>query len=362
MGFNPTLLVFTAILMTWAGGAHSATHCPPCGNTTVPYPLSTSTTCGDQSYKIICNASTGTLVFPTLNNTYPITSITPSIQRLTIKPSTILPNTCVTADLSTQGILLNQSLPFNVTSSNTILYLNCTENLLSSPLNCTSTSLCHTYVNNTPSVSECESAPICCSFRAGGSSTSYQIRVRDSGCRAYTSFVNLDPNLPVSKWPSPSLEIQWVSPAEPVCGSQSDCDGNSTCGPDPSTVGVNRCFCDEGLWWDPIDGTCVYNVTCQDPNGCDNSTDHTALIAGLSSGLGVGLLASRMVEEEKLMDVVDPMLKEGATTLELDTIKALGFLAVGCLEERRQNRPSMKEVAEEIEYIIAIASAKVAQT
>nr|ACN27866.1 unknown [Zea mays] len=57
------------------------------------------------------------------------------------------------------------------------------------------------------------------------------------------------------------------------------------------------------------------------------------------------------------MDVVDPAIKDGATQLQLDTMKALGFLALGCLEERRQNRPSMKEVAEEIEYIINIEAA-----
>jgi serine/threonine protein kinase len=62
----------------------------------------------------------------------------------------------------------------------------------------------------------------------------------------------------------------------------------------------------------------------------------------------------RVADEERLMDVVDPTIKEGATQLELDTMKALGFLALGCLEERRQNRPSMKEVVEEIEYIINI--------
>jgi serine/threonine protein kinase len=62
----------------------------------------------------------------------------------------------------------------------------------------------------------------------------------------------------------------------------------------------------------------------------------------------------RAADEERLMDVVDPAMKEGATQLELDTMKALGFLALGCLEERRQNRPSMKEVADEIEYIINI--------
>jgi serine/threonine protein kinase len=62
----------------------------------------------------------------------------------------------------------------------------------------------------------------------------------------------------------------------------------------------------------------------------------------------------RAADEERLMDVVDPVMKDGATQLQLDTMKALGFLALGCLEERRQNRPSMKKVAEEIEYIINI--------
>uniref|UniRef100_J3MKQ8 Protein kinase domain-containing protein n=1 Tax=Oryza brachyantha TaxID=4533 RepID=J3MKQ8_ORYBR len=62
----------------------------------------------------------------------------------------------------------------------------------------------------------------------------------------------------------------------------------------------------------------------------------------------------RAADEERLMDVVDQALQGGATRLERDTMKALGLLALGCLEERRQNRPSMKEVAEEIEYIMNI--------
>lgn len=74
--------------------------------------------------------------------------------------------------------------------------------------------------------------------------------------------------------------------------------------------------------------------------------------------VNLAVYVQRLVEEERIMDGVDPSLKEGATTLELETMKALGFLAVGCLEERRQNRPSMKEVAQEIEYIISIAAAK----
>uniref|UniRef100_A0A2N9HSM9 Protein kinase domain-containing protein n=1 Tax=Fagus sylvatica TaxID=28930 RepID=A0A2N9HSM9_FAGSY len=630
---TPKLFIFTAAaLLLFAGCVSSVKRCDDCGITPVPYPLSTGPTCGDQSYKIRCDA--GSLVFDTLNNTYAITSVNPSIQRFVIQPATLLSNaTCVTSDLVHDGVKLNSSLPFNVTSSNTILYLNCTTDLLRSPLNCSSASLCHVYANYSNGVARpCKEAPLCCTFRAGGSSTSYMIRVRQSGCSAYTSFVNLDTSLPVERWPQPGLEIQWVSPREPVCGSQSDCDDgrNSTCGPDPAESGVNRCFCNSPLVWDPVDGLCV--KYCQDAEGCGKA-DRTALIAGLTSGLGATLLLSiiaillykrhrrikeaqdrlarereeilnangggraaklftgkeikkathdfardrllgsggygdvykgflqdgtvvavkcaklgntkgtdqvlnevrilcqvnhrslvhllgccveleqpilvyeyiengallehlqglkhggrgqltwshrlriahdaaeglaylhssavppiyhrdvkssnilldeklhakvsdfglsrlahtdlshistcaqgtlgyldpeyyrnyqltdksdvysfgvvllelltsqkaidfnreaddvnlaiyvqRMVEEERLMDVIDPMLREGASTLEMETMKALGFLAVGCLEERRQNRPSMKEVAEEIEYIISIAKAKAVET
>lgn len=74
--------------------------------------------------------------------------------------------------------------------------------------------------------------------------------------------------------------------------------------------------------------------------------------------VNLAVYVQRMVEEEKLVDAIDPRLKKGASDMEIETMKALGFLALGCLEERRQNRPSMKEVVEEIEYIISIASAK----
>lgn len=77
--------------------------------------------------------------------------------------------------------------------------------------------------------------------------------------------------------------------------------------------------------------------------------------------VNLAVYVQRMVEEEKLMETVDPVLKEKASELDQETIKALAFLAVGCLEERRQNRPSMKEVAEEIEYIISIAKADTAK-
>ncbi|KAL9421577.1 hypothetical protein AB3S75_033950 [Citrus x aurantiifolia] len=284
------LLLLVVSLLTYAGCALSAIRCPNCGTTPVPYPLSTSSSCGDQDYKIRCDSS-GNLHFDTLNNSYPITAINPSSQRLVIKPSSLLPNTCITSDLMSQGIRLNDSLPFNITSSNTIMYMNCTPTLLSSPLNCTSSSLCHVYINGTSNAAPCEDG-ICCTFRAGGSSTSYMIRVRQSGCRAYTSFVNLNPNLPLNRWGEPGLELQWLSPREPVCGSQADCDRNSTCGPVARENGVRRCFCMSGLLWDPIKGVCAEKITCQDPGGCGGSSDKTALIAGLTIGIGATLIAA----------------------------------------------------------------------
>jgi len=77
-----------------------------------------------------------------------------------------------------------------------------------------------------------------------------------------------------------------------------------------------------------------------------------------SDDVNLAIYVQRMVDEEKLIDVIDPVLKNGASNIELDTMKAVAFLALGCLEEKRQNRPSMKEVSEEIEYIISVASTK----
>ncbi|XP_016446839.1 wall-associated receptor kinase-like 20 [Nicotiana tabacum] len=323
--------IFTAallLLMCAAAPALSARRCADCGSSPVPYPLSTGPDCGDQFYKIRCTSTQ--LLFDTLNNSYPITSISPETQRLTIQPSPFLPNTCITQDISTIGVQLNSSLPFNITSSNTIVFLNCSETLLRSPLNCSSASLCHAYVNGSSSgnggaVDACRNAPICCTFRAGGSSTSYMIRVRESGCRAYRSFVNLDSSLPVSRWPQPGLELQWVSPPEPVCAAQSDCDSDSTCTPDPnSNGGISRCFCHSGFHWDPIAALCAQDVTCEDSDGC--GSDHTALIAGLTSGLGVAVIAAVIAvfvyrRHKRIKDAQDRLAREREDILSSGGVK-----------------------------------------
>ncbi|XP_061336495.1 wall-associated receptor kinase-like 20 [Gastrolobium bilobum] len=289
---SPKLLLFAAAaLLTCAAHVMSVTLCPACGNTTVPFPLSTAATCGDPLYKVRCSSS-GTLMFDTLNNSYTIESINPKTQRLVIRPASLIPDTCVSTDKVDGGIQLNNTLPFNITSSNTIVYLNCTLTLLMSPLNCSAASICNNYINATASAAACQAGPLCCTYRTGGSSNSYMIRVRDSGCSAYSSFVNLNPGLPVNRWPEPGLEIQWLSPRETVCGSQADCDSaTSTCGPDRSSAnGIKRCFCINGLVWDPIQGLCTKKIICQNPDGCDDSTNRTALIAGLTCGIAAALI------------------------------------------------------------------------
>ncbi|GAV90515.1 hypothetical protein CFOL_v3_33924 [Cephalotus follicularis] len=178
------VLLYTVVLILTHTTTYtfSVTHYKAYGTYQVPYPLSTVPTYSDHDYTILCDTNTNNLLFNTLNNTYPITTITSSNQRLTIKPSPLLPNTSVTSNYIHQGIQLNSSLPFNITSSNTIMYLNCTIELLSSPMNYNASSLCHAYVNNTVVAAACVSS-LRCTFRAGGTLTSPMIRVRDSRCR-----------------------------------------------------------------------------------------------------------------------------------------------------------------------------------
>lgn len=71
---------------------------------------------------------------------------------------------------------------------------------------------------------------------------------------------------------------------------------------------------------------------------------------------------NKMMDEERLVECIDPVLKKTANKVDLQTMQQLGNLASACLNERRQNRPSMKEVADEIEYIINVLSQEVTET
>ncbi|KAK8955699.1 hypothetical protein KSP40_PGU017913 [Platanthera guangdongensis] len=168
----PFLLVLYLHLLSPAAGKL----CPACGPNAVPFPLSTAPSCGDPAYTVRC-ASNSSLFLDTLSSSYPITSISPAAQTLTIGlppiPQSNSPSSCSANDFSSGGLLLNSSSPFNISALNTIFFLNCSSSLLLSPLNCSSSSPCHEYLNSSGAPAACRRSAICCAFRAGGSSTAY---------------------------------------------------------------------------------------------------------------------------------------------------------------------------------------------
>ncbi|KAF5800015.1 putative protein kinase RLK-Pelle-WAK-LRK10L-1 family [Helianthus annuus] len=251
------VLVSVLVLIAHTGfGRAAVVTCPACGTSHVPYPLSTGPMCGNQSYKVRCDK--GALKFDTLNNTYPIISISPKDQQLVIAQSPFLPNTCYTADLPTQGIQLDPSLPFSISLNNTVIFFNCTETMSSFTMDCTPTSPCRAYVNGSPLMSVCRKSPRCCSFYKGSSTSLYSLRLTMNRCRAYKSFVNLNSSLPFNKWPDPAVELVWAPPPEPACTKQAQCEATSTCR--DAHDGSRRCLCKSAFLWDAVAGQCVKDL------------------------------------------------------------------------------------------------------
>ncbi|KAL4576299.1 hypothetical protein LXL04_012391 [Taraxacum kok-saghyz] len=251
------MLIIMAVLLVGAARA-AAIPCPDCGKIPVLYPLSTTPTCGHQSYKIRCDR--GVLKFDSINNTYPIISISPKNQRMVIGQSHLLPNTCVMADFVTMGIQLDNSLPFTIAPTNTVFFFNCTDTMGAVILDCTPENVCQAYQNASPEMSMCRRAPAstCCSFKKGSSTSLFSIPLNMEKCRAYSSFVNLNISLPISKWPDPGVELIWAPPPEPPCTSQGHCDSTSTCRDDHD--GTRRCFCNPKFRWDANTGHCAKDL------------------------------------------------------------------------------------------------------
>ncbi|KAH7844295.1 hypothetical protein Vadar_026576 [Vaccinium darrowii] len=181
---------------------------------------------------------------------------------MVVQPSPWLPGTCVTQDMPvSEGLWLNQSLPFNITSSNTIFLFNCSPRLMISPLNCTSSSLCHRYLENSGHVDkkralQCASGlDPCCTFLAGGTPSAYKIRLHSSGCRGFRSILHLNQGTPPNEWEE-GLEIQWTPPPEPLCKNQLDCSGDSKCSPTGQNGTPFRCLCNRGHYWNHTLNTC----------------------------------------------------------------------------------------------------------
>ncbi|CAI0469276.1 unnamed protein product [Linum tenue] len=251
---------------------HSQKLCPNCGPIQVPYPLSTNPNCGDPRYTLRCDSSSHALYLDALNSSsYLVLRIIASTQRLVVQPSPFVvdgqkKDECITRDmLVSEGLRLNQTLPFNVTSSNTVFLFNCSPRLLNSPLNCTPASLCHAYLERSRHVDgqravRCANVlDPCCTFVAGGMPSAYRIRLHSSGCKAFRSIIHLNPDTPPSQWEE-GLEIQWAPPPEPPCKTQKDCYGASKCSPPSTKDEPSRCLCNKGHQWDSIHGTCTKKV------------------------------------------------------------------------------------------------------
>nr|POE96272.1 wall-associated receptor kinase-like 20 [Quercus suber] len=133
--------------------------CPKCGSIDVPYPLSTDDNCGDPS---------------------------------------------------SEGLKLDENLPFNISTHNTVMLFNCSDHILFSPLNCSSTSFCRQFEDNVEEGIGCKNT-LCCHYLKDSAMTSHMIRIRAVGCTAYTSMVNMKPGSSFDSW-TYGIELQWVPP------------------------------------------------------------------------------------------------------------------------------------------------------
>ncbi|XP_054800342.1 wall-associated receptor kinase-like 20 [Prosopis cineraria] len=201
------ILIILLGLLNNASALMSA--CPDCGGLQVPYPLSTNEECGDSRYRVYCN--NGSLEFLSATGVYyKILRIDPSACKLVIKPPVILKDTCCTSDLREGGLLLDEKLPFNISTQNVVMLFNCSDNILQSPLNCSLNSICREFEQKVKEGRGCMDT-LCCHYLKDSAMTSHRIRVRLGGCTAYTSVVDSEPHDSVASW-NYGIELQWLPP------------------------------------------------------------------------------------------------------------------------------------------------------
>lgn len=202
-------LIIIVSLVSQMNHAFARNECPKCGEMDVPYPLSTSENCGNPSYKLSCT-NNGVLQFISADGfPYTIISINPTQNTFVLSPPIIQEDACRSSDLSVGGLRIDDNAPFNVSKLNTVMLFNCSDNILQSPLNCSATSPCKIFERKELMGRGCR--PICCSFLKDSAMTSRRIRIRDGGCSAYTSVVDLKPGDPVDAW-NFGIELQWFPP------------------------------------------------------------------------------------------------------------------------------------------------------
>ncbi|KAK7397142.1 hypothetical protein VNO78_18309 [Psophocarpus tetragonolobus] len=206
------MLAFVLLLLASLGlviVASTLNACSNCGDFVVPYPLSTNEDCGDKRYKVYCNDES--LEFMSATGTYyKILKIDPSANKFVIRPPPILKNSCYSSDLFKGGLLLDVNLPFNISTQNTVMLFNCSDNILRSPLNCSSNSICRQFEEKVQEGYGCMDT-LCCHYLKDSAMNSHKIRLRVGGCTAYTCLVGFKPDDPLQTW-NYGIELQWFPP------------------------------------------------------------------------------------------------------------------------------------------------------
>jgi hypothetical protein len=206
------VILLLLLLITGLGPVINATplsDCSNCGDFAVPYPLSTSDNCGDKRYKIYCNNDS--LEFLSATGTYyKILKIDSNANKLILKPPTILKDTCYSSDLIGGGLVLDENLPFNISTFNTVILLNCSDNILQSPLNCSSNSICRQFEEKVEEGNGCMRT-LCCHYLKDSAMNSHKIRLRFGSCTAYTCLLDFKADDPIEAW-NYGIELQWIPP------------------------------------------------------------------------------------------------------------------------------------------------------
>lgn len=204
------ITLLSVLIVSLNHHAFAQNGCPKCGEMDVPYPLSTSENCGNPSYRIGCNH--GVLEFISADGfAYKIISINPTHNTFILSPPIIPEGTCRSSDFSVGGLRIDENSPFNVSKLNTVMLFNCSKSILQSPLNCSATSPCKLFEGKELKGRGCR--PICCSYLKDSAMTSRRIRIRDGGCSAYTSVVDLKTGDPVGAWHF-GVQLQWFPPTK----------------------------------------------------------------------------------------------------------------------------------------------------
>ncbi|KAI5073219.1 hypothetical protein GOP47_0011232 [Adiantum capillus-veneris] len=266
--------------------------CPACGKMAVPYPLSTSDSCGHPLYKLVTCTDKKTLQVKALSGNYSVLSLDPLSRSIVISTSPFIGDSCITQDsVTSHNFSLFPGSPLTVGGGNTVLLLNGTDVLRYSPLNCRPDGPCGRGLQAVQQKS-CRSL-LCCSLVIHEGETSdfrygFPVFGMETG---YVSLLDFpDPSVPTKAGVDAGtigfgMRLKWEAPGEPTCETQMECGADSTCVKAAAPI----CACNHGYRWDATTGTCPKVPFCIRDSGsikCHKIEYATGLTLGF-----VGLIA-----------------------------------------------------------------------